>query len=54
MCSAKVYYASEVTEENQPTKLRKEMGEQPLPSNTAEEETDRYVCCMVILLVACT
>lgn len=40
-CSVKVYYASEVTEENKPTKLRQELGEQPLPENTEEEETDR-------------
>lgn len=39
---AKVYYASEVTEGNKKTTFDQEMGEQPLPENTATDKSDRY------------
>ncbi|CAM9126765.1 unnamed protein product, partial [Ectocarpus sp. 12 AP-2014] len=38
----KVYYASEVTDGNKKTTFNREMGEQPLPENTAATRSDRY------------
>lgn len=40
----KVYYASEVTDGNKKTTFNREMGEQPLPENTAATRSDRYTC----------
>eukprot|EP00904_Undaria_pinnatifida_P000745 jgi/Undpi1/10671/HiC_scaffold_29.g13120.m1 len=38
----KVYYASEVTEGNKKTTFTEELGEQPLPEDTAAGESDRF------------
>lgn len=39
--AVKVYYASEVTEGNKKTTFTEELGEQPLPEDTAAGESDR-------------
>eukprot|EP00752_Nemacystus_decipiens_P002105 g2012.t1 len=38
----KVYYASQVTDGNKKTRLNDELGDQPLPENTASQESDRF------------